>query len=528
MVMTLMDITAGWLGHQLFATPVDGELWRVLLEMMELWTRRPELLDLVARDQGRAGKRSRRRRREDREAAKRGSPTLIEVDEEPESPGGLDPLGEGRPRMRPEVVLAFLALRGLTGSVCSRTAVDRYRDSITLWAFLARFTDRFPGTTTILENLNVLSDDTLDAIHAAQLEEAMKDGLADYEVTLGDSTAVEANSAYPTDSGLILRDLVRAFTLAKRLHKFGLDDFRDGRVPGWLRRLKRRDLEINTAKGKKGAERKRRRGYRDVVDIAEKTIRWLSKEKEAREEKVASRLNHGLSPRRRRALEKLWDELDLALEDAYCVMTIRADKLANGDGAEEVEEWERRHSRSDRSARFIRKGGRETVFGYKPQLAQSREGLITGVLVEKGDPADSTFPVELIKEHRRTTGVTPRVATFDDGYSGKARREEGLALEGLEVYSVNGSKGKAMTPTEDWESDEYKEARRIRAACESPIFVLKNNHDFRRLRRRGLDPVRRELTEKIIAYNFHRIAVLRERRREEAAKPKSPKDRAAA
>ncbi|NOY75353.1 MAG: hypothetical protein GXP32_06135 [Kiritimatiellaeota bacterium] len=46
-------------------------------------------------------------------------------------------------------------------------------------------------------------------------------------------------------------------------------------------------------------------------------------------------------------------------------------------------------SLSDETAAFIKKGGRDAVAGYKPQLVRSSNGFVTAIIVEKGNPATS-------------------------------------------------------------------------------------------------------------------------------------------
>ena len=56
------------------------------------------------------------------------------------------------------------------------------------------------------------------------------------------------------------------------------------------------------------------------------------------------------------------------------------------------------------------------------------------------------------------------------------------------------------------------ELRNSRSAVESLMFTLKHNHDFDRMKRTGLQAVRAEMIEKVLAYNFRRIRTLRMRR----------------
>ena len=64
---------------------------------------------------------------------------------------------------------------------------------------------------------------------------------------------------------------------------------------------------------------------------------------------------------------------------------------------------------SDPDAGFIAKGQRVPVIGYKPQLARSGAGFITGLLLPKGNASDSGQLVPMFDEVvRRTTAHSRR------------------------------------------------------------------------------------------------------------------------
>ena len=85
-------------------------------------------------------------------------------------------------------------------------------------------------------------------------------------------------------------------------------------------------------------------------------------------------------------------------------------------------------SLSDSDASFIVKGGWNTVVGYRPQLARSGSGFVTGLVLPRGNAADSPHLVALVKEQITNTGVIPSMASADDGYSSQEGREEVLGL----------------------------------------------------------------------------------------------------
>src|SRR5215831_10481758 len=74
-------------------------------------------------------------------------------------------------------------------------------------------------------------------------------------------------------------------------------------------------------------------------------------------------------------------------------------------------------SLSDSDASFIVKGGWNAVLGYRPQLARSGAGLLTALVLPRGNAADSPYLFTMVKEQVTNTGVTPSMASADDGYS---------------------------------------------------------------------------------------------------------------
>jgi hypothetical protein len=69
-----------------------------------------------------------------------------------------------------------------------------------------------------------------------------------------------------------------------------------------------------------------------------------------------------------------------------------------------------------------------------------------------------------------------------------------------------------------WTSEAYTEGRRLRGLMESPISVMKQTGCLDRMRRTGVDAVRREIYEKVIAYNAVRAVQIRKRAAERRAR----------
>jgi hypothetical protein len=110
-------------------------------------------------------------------------------------------------------------------------------------------------------------------------------------------------------------------------------------------------------------------------------------------------------------------------------------------GREKVPMPERIISLSDPDASFIVKGGWNTVVGYRPQLARSGRGFVTGLFLPRGNTADSLHLVAMVREQIANTGIIPSMASVDDGYSSQLGRNEVLGL-GLKGVSIGGAKAR--------------------------------------------------------------------------------------
>jgi IS5 family transposase len=218
-----------------------------------------------------------------------------------------------------------------------------------------------------------------------------------------------------------------------------------------------------------------------------------------------------LAPSRRVLLRRVIEQMRSDLSDAERVIEYASDRVFHEKKRPSTEKV---LSLSDGSAAYIKKGSRNPVIGYKPQLVRSENGFVTSLLVPEGNAADSIKLVPAIEDSIRRTGVVAELVSTDDGYASTKGRDD-LREMGVADISVSGAKGKKLTAPEDWESETYREARRYRSAVESLMFTIKDGFAFGELGRRGIEAVRDELLEKVLAYNCCRSILMKKRQREE-------------
>jgi IS5 family transposase len=405
----------------------------------------------------------------------------------------------GRPRiMNEELVLFFMFVRGLWGSISDQVAAERIKDSISIQVVLSHHGCSTPGINTIRENLNKVSPATRQLILERQAWYIIENELDDFNEMYIDSTAVAANTAFPTDIDILNKLLNRILKSINALGTFGLTVELDSWTITRLNKMEKhlKFVNMNANKGIKG---KVKEEYRKFIQLADKVILSLDA---AREHLTPMWEASNFNPEKGLALDMIWDKIDQDLWDSAYVLYYANERIEKGV---KTRSREKILSVSDRSAGYIQKGQREPVIGYKPQIARSRNGFICGYITPVGNAADSEMLIPTVKHVIATTGIVPELVSTDDGYASKDNIRILHDEIGVLRVSIGGAKGKNLIDDYFWESKEFIEARNQRSAAESGMFTLKFSHSFGRVRRRGIDAVDAELTEKVIAYNFMQI-----------------------
>ena len=498
--------------NYLILTFPDTEFSKYLMEVSQLSFREPEILNRIDQDLKKDARRKKKKRMKDeqwKESQNQRLPYPDEVEAKEIDSEDLK-LQIGRQRMPAEIVFLFLMIRGYLGGIKSQTAQTFLQESQSLQIFLLNRGLKMPGMSTILDNINAVSNESRQFIFDAQIRMILQEELDDFTILKIDSTAVAGNTSWPTDSLIMTRLVERLVQRGSSLDKFGIDNIGKRNFDVLIKEMKKISKIIAFEVGKKGSEKKRIGHYQSLLKQAKKAYEKILKEM-ATVELNATEVNlvPSLKTRLIRLVEMMKEDLcHLESVMAYCSKRVFENK--------KTPSTEKVLSLSDQSAAFIQKGNREAVVGYKPQLGRSGNGFISVLITPEGNAADSGQLDPTVTEHFRCTRVIPHEVSTDDGYANSAIREKWLN-QGVKIFSINGAKGKKMTPIEDWESEIYLESRNGRSAAESLMFHLKHSFHFGRVMRRGIENVRAELLEKALAYNFCRTLELRNRKLKQAA-----------
>jgi len=491
----------------------DTDFRNFIEEVTELSNKHPEIIARIEEDLDFNARKKKEIRLADKKFIEEMTLPLPNFTVEEVEPKAEDlELKTGRPRMSGELTYLFLMIRGfLGGSLTSKSSRRFLSESMSLYGHLQNLGLKMPAVTTILENVNLVSQKTLDLVLDKEMELVFEEELDDFKNLTVDSTFVNANSSWPTDARMLTGLLTRANKLGHKMHTFNLQDFQLGCIPRWLEEMDKLEFQICLVAGKAKSKGKLKKHYRQLLRRGSKTVEALTKEFVKLKEQLSIQM---LKPSHRLRLQRILNQIESDISDANKVIIYADNRVFKDIGLPSTKKI---LSLSDKSAAYIKKGNRNPVIGYKPQLVRSGNGFVPSLTVPEGNTADSAELVFAIHNSIKRTGVIADLVSTDDGYASAKGRNEILAMK-VKHISISGAKGKKITDNEDWESTLYKDARRYRSAVESLMFTIKDGFDFEELGRCGITAVRAELTEKVLAYNCCRIILIRKRKQEERLK----------
>ncbi len=491
---------------RLFLMPVDTELHEFLIQTHRIVEFAPAILEKIETDMNVHGLQKKLLRQADRRFLEGQTPDLnnLRVELRQVDPAKME-LEIGRPRMEPYSVYLFLMLRGRNGGCKDQDARLLLEESTTLYWWLENLGLSLPPASTLSENLNAVSNATRDFIHKAQLRSILDEGLDDFSSLYADSTATQANTEYPTDSGLITKLVERICRRGSKLERFELPNFNANGLEALQQEMRRMHREIGFSSGKPKKQGKLKRLYYQLLRRGRRACKRFERELAAVRKALEQR---ELLPSQRLVAEEVIELIGADIRAIGQVATAGERRIFQ---EEKVPSSQKVISISDAGAAFIVKGGWNTVIGYRPQLGRSGKGFVSALIVPVGNAADNAQLVDVVVDHWDRSGVLPKLVSTDDGYSDRGARQD-LLTSGVEVVSISGAKGKKITETEEWNRPDYRAARAHRSAVESLIFTLKDGYDFGHLLRRENENVRAELMEKVLAYNVGQIIRVRERR----------------
>ena len=410
----------------------------------------------------------------------------------------------GRPSIPMETYLRmmFLKFRYRLGyeSLCREVG-----DSIS-WQRFCRIPlgTRVPHPTTLMKLTSRCGDAAVAGLNEALLAKAAGHKLLRTDKVRADTTVVEADVGYPTDSGLLAKGIGAMARTVARIKTVGgatRTRARDRRRSAGRRaRSIASKLRLRGAQQRNDAQAIVQRITGELADIAHAAIREA--EVVLRNARRALRAAMGV---RRGRLAQAINHLDTVVDRTQQVVAQTRSRLAGVM----PESAQRVVSLHDADARPIRKGrlGKPVEFGYKAQLVDNADGIILDHTVELGNPPDSGQLVPAIERITDCIGRPPRAVTADRGY-GLASVESNLHQLGVRHVAIPRRSKPGAARREFEHRRAFRDKIKWRTGSEGRINHLKRSYGWNRIHLTGINGARTWCGHGVFAHNLVKISSL--------------------
>ncbi len=375
---------------------------------------------------------------------------------------------------------------------------ERINDGYTLRGFTDFDGHPVPKHDAFNRAFNRLTPQTLEAINQAVIQAAVDLGLEDGKKLRVDTTVVETNIHYPTDSTL-LWDSVRTITrLVEDLHRKlpqGVEGFTN-RTRSARRRMQ--EIERMSARERQVQQQPK---YRELIRITGQVVQNARQAIEKAKEVTGIDVAAGV------AIDQLRTEIASYCDLADRVIDQTRRRVIHG---EEVPVDEKVYSIFETHTDLIKRGkARKPVeFGRKVFLAESAQGLITDYQVLEGNPADSVHVGPSLERHQKTFQQAPELYAGDRGFDSvenqKKCQEAGVGHIG--IPQRGGTKTAERKAFE--RSPQFQKSQRFRVGIEGRISVLIRGRGLRRCLAKGRERFQVLVGAAVLTNNLMRIAEL--------------------
>ncbi len=406
----------------------------------------------------------------------------------------------GRRGTPAEIVLRVLLLKHIRN--WSYEVVEReVRANLVYRAFTRIGGGKVPDDTVMNKWALALGPEVIENIHKRVVAIAQEKKVVEGRKMRIDTTVVETNIHYPTDSSL-LGDGVRVLTRAmKRIAALASDG--GAKLRDRSRSVKHRILEIGRAARSKGGAGKERlqKGYEKLLASVSRVVGQAKRFSH----EIATGVKMSRDVFQQAALEGLRKELDTMAPRVKQVMQQARARVFGGD----THVAEKLVSIFEPSTEVIRKGkaSKPTEFGKMVKIQEGENQIVTSFEVYATRPYDSALLIPAIESHKEQLGCTPRLVAGDAAFYSAANETEAHE-QGVKRVCVPNRSTKSAERKREQKKRWFKQGQKWRTGCEGRISVLKRRHGLRRCLYKGDAGMQRWVGLGVIADNLHHIGVV--------------------
>ncbi|HEY0724544.1 MAG TPA: ISNCY family transposase [Pyrinomonadaceae bacterium] len=403
----------------------------------------------------------------------------------------------GRPGTPAEVVLRLLLLKPIRD--WSFADLEREVRSNLLYREFTRIgAEKVPDAKTLGRLAQALGPEVIEKIHVRMVALAQQHKVITARRMRVDTTVVETNIHYPTDSGL-LGDGVRVLTrLMKKVTEIaGVvgTKLRDRR-----RSVQRRLIEIGRASRSKGkqAKEKAQRGYHKLVEVTGRVVGQAKKFSAD----IGQGIQRAVDVLQQAALQGLRRELDTMRSRVQQVIRQTKGRVFGGDTHVEG----KLVSIFEPDTEIIRKGkaSKPTEFGKLIKIQEAENQIITVYQVYEQRPSDRDLLVPALEIHEQRLDRVPELVAGDAGFYSAQGETQAHAM-GVKRVSIPNHSTKSAERRRYQKQRWFRKGQKWRTGSEGRISVLKRRHGLRRCRYKGPAGMKRWVGLGVISDNLVNI-----------------------
>ena len=410
----------------------------------------------------------------------------------------------GRQGVPAEIVLRLLLLKHIRN--WSYEVLEReVRANLVYRDFTRVGAGKTPDAKTMGRWGLVVGPEVVKQIHQRLVKLAQTDGLAAGRKMRVDTTVVETNIHYPTDSSLLgdgVRVLIRTMkNIGKIAGEAGI------KLCDRSRSVKLRVLDIARAarsRAKQGRE-KLEAAYGTLLNA---TSRVVGQAKRFSEE-IANGTKRAQNVVKQMALEGLRQRLDAMVPLVRQVMKQTRARIFRGDTHVEGKVL----SMFEPSTEIIRKGkaSKPNEFGKMVKLQEAEDLIVIDYEVYDRRPSDSDLLTAAIETHRAMLGRPPHIVAADAAFY-SAKNEAAAKARGVKRFCIPNRSTKSVERRREQKKRWFRNGQKWRTGCEGRISVTKRRHGLNRCRYKGDDGMRRWVGLGITADTLINIARAKKKR----------------
>ena len=362
----------------------------------------------------------------------------------------------GREQTPAEVVLRLLLLKHIRN--WSYDTLEReVRANLVYRAFTRIGDEKVPDAKTLARLGQLIGAEVIEELHQRIVQLAQEHGVTGGRKLRVDTTVVETNIHYPTDSSL-LGDGTRVLTRTMKKIEQKAGGLKR-KVRDRMRSVRKRVLAIALSTRYLGAEgeARRKKQYGELVSLTRKTVNQA--------QGILEEVKAG--PRARRILLRSLVE-SLATMMGRVQQVVKQTRLRIFAGV--TQSQEKIVSVFESHTEIIRKGkaSKPTEFGKLVKIQESENQIISHFEVFAERPSDRQLLVPSIEVHQRRFGRIPAWVAADAGFHSQQNEKAARTL-GVRWLSVPNQKTKSAERKRLYRQRWFRRGQRWRTGCEGRI-----------------------------------------------------------